>query len=100
MDSMNLTKYSVRRLCREQITDSISLGRCHCHFLYFLTLLFVNTFLMLLLEFTGKLFLPRTTASPLRWYNDNSITIQLSLLALMAALVIVFRKRIRWDGQK
>jgi hypothetical protein len=61
-------------------------------FLVLLFLLFLNTFLML--------FLPKATVGALRWYEDNSITIQFVLLALMAAVVIIFRKRIRWEGQK
>ncbi len=64
------------------------------------SLLFVNTFLMLFLEFAGKHFLSRNALGTFRWYQDNSITIQFILLALMAAVVFIFRKRIRWGGQK
>ena len=51
-------------------------------------LLFVNTFLML--------FLPKTAVGALRWYQDNSVTIQFVLLALLAAVMVIFRKRVRW----
>jgi len=61
-----------------------------------LCLLFLNTLLM----FAGKYFLPKMTLGSLRWYQDNSITIQFVLLAMMAAVVIIFRKRVRWNGQK
>jgi hypothetical protein len=46
------------------------------------------------------LFLPKVTAGALRSYEDNSIAIQFVLLALMAGVAIIFRKRIHWDGQK
>jgi hypothetical protein len=67
-------------------------GKVPFPFWVILCFLFLNTFLMLLL--------PRVTVGALRWYEDNSITIQFVLLALMAAVVIIFRKRIRWDGQR
>lgn len=69
-------------------------------FFVLLCLLFVNTFLMLLPESAEKYFLPKTTVGALHWYQDNSITIQFVLLAMMAAVVIIFRKRVRWNGQK
>jgi hypothetical protein len=50
--------------------------------------------------FAGEYFLPKTTLGALRWYQDNSITIQVVLSAMMAAVVIIFRKRVRWSGQK
>jgi hypothetical protein len=59
-------------------------------------LLFANTLLMLLLEFAGKYFLPREVPETVRWYRDNSITIQFVLLALLAAILIMFRKRLEW----
>jgi hypothetical protein len=59
-------------------------------------LLFANTFLMLLLEFAGKYFLPREVPEIVRWFRDNSITIQFVLLALLAAILIIFRKRVEW----
>jgi hypothetical protein len=58
-------------------------------------LLFANAFLMLLLEFVGKHF-PREVPMTVHWYGDNSITIQLVLAALLAVIVIIFRKRIEW----
>ena len=61
-------------------------------FVVLLCLLFVNTFLVL--------FLPKATAGALRWYQDNSITIQFVLLALLAAVMVIFRKRVRWYGRE
>jgi hypothetical protein len=78
------------------------------------TLLFVNTFPMLLLAFGAKYFLPK--ASPnlqpcealaekgvqyhapevVCWYANRWIAIQFILLALMAAILIIFRKRVRY----
>ena len=57
-------------------------------FFVLLCLLFANTFLMLSL--------PKTASGILRWYQDNSITIQWVLVALLAAVVVIFRKRVRW----
>jgi hypothetical protein len=71
-------------------------GKVPLPFFVLLCLLFLNTFLM----FAGEYFLPKTTLGALRWYQDNSITIQFILLAMMAAVVIIFRKRVRWNGQK
>ena len=67
-------------------------GKVPFVFWVLLCLLFLNTFLML--------FLPKTTVGALRWYGENSITIQFVLLALTAVVVIIFRKRIHWEGQK
>jgi hypothetical protein len=64
------------------------------------SLLFVNTVLMLLLSFTGRYFLPQNAPVMIRWYEANSITIQFVLLALLAVIFIVFRKRIRYIRQK
>jgi hypothetical protein len=55
-------------------------------------LLFANTLLMMLL--------PKATGGPLRWYEDNSIAIQFVLLGFLAAVLVIFRKRVRWGGQK
>ena len=55
-------------------------------------LLFMNTFLML--------FLPKATVGILRRYEDNSVAIQFVLLALLAVVIVIFRKRVRWSGQK
>jgi uncharacterized protein YqhQ len=64
------------------------------------SLLFANTILMLLPSFTGKYFLPQNASAMVRWYEANSITIQFVLLALLAAIFIVFRKRGRYIHQK
>jgi hypothetical protein len=69
-------------------------------FVLFTLLLFLNTFLMLLLEFAGKYFLPKNVPDAVRWYTDNSIKIQFVLLALLAATLLIFRKRVRWTGQR
>ena len=69
-------------------------------FALFSVLLFLNTFLMLLLDFVGKHFLPKNAPPTIRWYEDNSITIQFVLLALLGATLIIFRKRVRWIGQR
>jgi hypothetical protein len=71
-------------------------GKVPLQFFVLLCLLFLNTLLM----FAGEYFVPKPTLGALRWYQDNSITIQFVLLAMMAAVVIIFRKRVRWDGQK
>jgi hypothetical protein len=78
------------------------------------TLLFVNTFLSLLLDFGSKYFLPKASLSlqPCEalagrgvqyhapeivcWYAGHSIAIQFILLALVAAVFIIFRKRVRY----
>lgn len=75
-------------------------GKVPLSFFVLLCLLFLNTFLMLLLEFAGKYFLPKTSVGGLRWYQENSTTIQFVLLGLMAAVVIIFRKRVHWNGRK
>jgi hypothetical protein len=46
------------------------------------------------------LFLPKATVGILRWYGDNSVAIQFVLLALLAAVMVISRKRVRWSGQK
>ena len=67
-------------------------GKVPLPFCVLLCLLFVNTILMLLL--------PEATGGTLRWYEDNSITIQFVLLAMLAAVTVRFRKRVRWSSQK
>jgi hypothetical protein len=81
-------------------------------------LLFLNTFLLLSLDFGAKYFLPRASVN-LRpcealawngvqyhapeivcWYASRSIAIQFILLALMAAIFIIFRKRVRYIFRK
>jgi hypothetical protein len=83
-------------------------------FLVVAMLLFVNTFLLLSLDFGGKYFLPKASAN-LRpcealtwnrtqyhapeivcWYASRSIAIQFILLALLFAILIIFRKRVRY----
>ena len=79
------------------------------------TLLFMNTFFCLLLGFGAKYFLPKASANlgPCEalasdgvqyhasgivcWYASRSITIQFILVAMMAAVFIVFRKRGRYS---
>jgi hypothetical protein len=75
------------------------LGKEPLAFRVLILLLFLNTFLMLLLEFAGKYFLPKSLPDAVRWYTDNSITVQFVLLALLAATRLIFRKRVHWTGQ-
>ena len=78
------------------------------------SLVFANAFLMLLLEFGAKYFLPQASLSLkpcaaltergiqyyapeiVCWYASHSIAIQFVLPALVAAIFIVFRKRVRY----
>jgi|SRR5208283_468743 len=82
------------------------------------SLLFANTFLFLLFGFGAKYFLPKASPSlqPCEalaergiqyhapeivcWYARRSIGIQFILLALMAAIFIIFRKRVRYIRQR
>jgi hypothetical protein len=82
------------------------------------SLLLANTFLALLLEFGAKYFLPAASLSlqPCEalagpgvqyhapkivcWYASRSIAIQFILLALMAAIFIIFRKDVRYIRRK
>jgi hypothetical protein len=64
------------------------------------SLLFANTALMLLLEFGGKYFLPKHAPVIVYWYAGRSIEIQFVLVALLAAIFIVFRKRVRYIRPK
>jgi hypothetical protein len=77
-------------------------------------LVFANAFLMLLLEFGAKYFLPQTSLSQrpcaalaergvqyhapeiFCWYAGHSNLIQFVLLPLVAVIFIVFRKRVRY----
>jgi hypothetical protein len=77
------------------------------------SLLLANTFLLLLVDFAAKYFLPRASAALpscealkgkgvqyhapgiLCWYAGHSISIQFILLAVVAAIFIIFRKRVR-----
>ena len=86
-------------------------------FLVVIGLLFANTFLGLSLAFGAKYFLPKTSAN-LRpcealaergvqyyapgivcWYASRSIEIQFILLAMVATILIIFRKRVRYVGR-
>jgi hypothetical protein len=82
------------------------------------TLLFANTFLSLLLDFGAEYFLPKASLNlqPCEalagkgvqyhapeivcWYASRSIAIQFILVALVAAVFIIFRKRVRYIGRK
>jgi hypothetical protein len=59
-------------------------------------LLFANTVLMFTLDFGGKYFFPKHAPEIVSWYSDRSIAIQFILVALLAAIFIVFRKRVRY----
>jgi hypothetical protein len=83
-------------------------------FLVVATLLFINTFFFLFLGFGAKYFLPKASANlqPCEalasdgvqyhapeivcWYASRSIAIQFILLAMIAAVFTVFRKRVRY----
>jgi small-conductance mechanosensitive channel len=75
-------------------------GKLPFPFFVLLCLLFVNTFLMLLPESAEKYFLPKTTLGALHWYQDNAIKIQFVLLALLAAVAVIFRKGLHWSGHE
>jgi hypothetical protein len=63
------------------------------------SLLFANTGLMLSLDFGSKYFHPKQAPKILSWYSDHSIVIQIILLVLLAAVFIIFRKRVRYTGR-
>lgn len=63
-------------------------------------LLFANTALMLLLEFGRMYILPQHAPEMVDWYAGRSIAIQFILLAVLAAIFIVFRKRVRYIRRK
>jgi hypothetical protein len=81
-------------------------------------LLFVNTFLFLSLSFGGKYFLPKASANrrPCEalawngvqyhapeiacWYVSRSIAIQFILLAMVVAVLIIFRRQVRYIPRK
>lgn len=83
-------------------------------FLAAIGLLFVNTFVLLLLTFSAKYVLPKASPnSPpcealmsdgvqyhapeiICWYAGHSIAIQFVLLAVLAAIFVIFRKRVRY----
>jgi hypothetical protein len=64
------------------------------------SLLFANTALMLSLEFGSKHFFPKHAPEMVDWYAGRSIVIQFILLAVLAAIFLIFRKRIRYIRQK
>jgi hypothetical protein len=64
------------------------------------SLLLVNTALMLVLEFGGKYFLPKQAPHIVFWYSDHSILIQFIIMALLVFIFVIFRKRVRWTGPK
>jgi hypothetical protein len=82
------------------------------------TLLFVNTFLFLSLDFGAKYFLPKASVSlqPCEalawngvqyhapelvcWYASRTIAIQFILLALGAVIFIIFRKQVQYIPPK
>src|SRR6266481_5664550 len=57
------------------------------------SLLFANTVLIFTVDFVGKYFFPKHAPAIVSWYSDRSIAIQFILLALLAAIFIIFRKR-------
>ena len=59
------------------------------------SLLFANTGLMLSLDFGSKYFHPKHAPNLVSWYLGHSIVIQIILLALLSAVFIIFRKRVR-----
>lgn len=81
-------------------------------------LLFVNTFFLLSLDFAGKYFLSKASVNLpacealtwnkvqyhapeiVCWYASRSIAIQFIIPAMLAAVFIIFRKRVRYIGRK
>jgi hypothetical protein len=82
------------------------------------TLLFVNTFLFLSLSFGAKYFLPKASVNRrpcealawngvqyhapqiVCWYASRSIAIQFILLAMAVAVLIIFRRQVRYIPRK
>jgi hypothetical protein len=64
------------------------------------SLLFANTVVMLLPESAGKYILAQRAPEIARWYADHSIAIQFVLLAALAAIFIIFRRRVHYVRQK
>lgn len=64
------------------------------------SLIFANTLLMSLLEFGSRYVLPERVPQIVYWYGDRSIAIQFILLAVLAAIFIIFRKRVRYFRRK
>ena len=65
-----------------------------------ISLLFAKTVLMLLPESSEKYLFARLAPEVAHWYVDHSIAIQFVLLALLATVFIVFRKRVRYIRRK
>lgn len=81
-------------------------------------LLFVNTFLFLSLGFGAKYFLPKASVNRrpcealawngvqyhapeiVCWYASRSIAIQFILLAMVVAVLIIFRRQVRYIPRK
>lgn len=81
---------------------------------FVVTPLILNSFLIVLMEFGARYFLPKATSNlqpceallrqgvqyhapeVICWYASRSIAIQYVLLALGAAIFIIFRKRVRY----
>jgi hypothetical protein len=61
-----------------------------------LSLLFANTLLMLWPESSGAYIFGQHSHKVARWYTDHSIAIQFVLLALLGAVVVIYRKQIRY----
>jgi len=59
------------------------------------SLLFANTVLMLTPDFVSEYF-SKHAPKIFSWYSDRSIAIQIILLALLAGIFIIFRKRVRY----
>jgi hypothetical protein len=59
------------------------------------SLLFANTVLMFTPDFISKHF-SKHALRIFSWYSDRSIAIQFILLALLAGIFVIFRKRVRY----
>jgi hypothetical protein len=88
-------------------------GKDPLAFRVIVTLLFANTFLGLSLTFGAKYFLPKASVNlpacealsepgvryhaprAVCWFADHWIAIQFILLAMIAAIFVIFRKRVR-----
>jgi uncharacterized protein YqhQ len=70
-------------------------GREPLAFWVAVALLFANTVLMLAPNFVSEYF-SKHAPKIFSWYSDRSIAIQLILLALLAGIFMIFRKRVRY----
>ena len=62
-----------------------------------IALLFVNTFLMIVLHLhAAKAVLLERFPGIVSWYLERSVAIQFTLLLLLAVSLVAFRKRIRY----